>query len=319
MNLCVIKILLNYMKELFLNHLKEMIVRYEDTYISRIFHNYTYETTSYYGDSGKLIEYLERNKDYFKIEINKNEILFQLNIPSTFSGDMETLKVLSDEVRLVEKKSKEIFWNEERNKNYAAISNFNLFLDFTIPKQNYWKMMLHSPFYNVEGLLEYYKNSFELFFNDFNLNFVKNKKTTYYKPWVHDWFVGVEVNYTKVQKSLKAGEFDKPSYSLKLFKLKKGKPYSFFNLGEIGFPLFKLSPFYTFVPGISRIQISELEAKFDEGIRSTEIDNENIHIYNNGKHEETIKKHIFYYFELSAQTTKDYLDFMQSIWPTLSH
>lgn len=171
--------------------------------------------------------------------------------------------------------------------------------------------MINSPFYNVEGIVNYYKEAFEIIFTDFQHQLITRGKTIYYKPWVNETFIGIEVDYRTLIKYLKKGEFDGPSYVLYYFKLEKNKPNSLFNLGGLGLPLFPLFPFKSFIPLISCIEVSDIETRFDIGLRTEEIDENNVKIYNNGKFDETIKKHIFYYLSISKQTTIEYLNFLE--------
>jgi hypothetical protein len=298
---------MNYNTDILKEDTLKLIEKYKNTYLERALYSFLLSPVNMNNINDDVLKLL----DYLEIFYDDNNLSYNYIPTDGTNGEPEILEKLTDAEIEIENSSKERFWTSIENNLYEEISNFNCFEDKIVKEEDVYKVCLNDPFYNIEGWINYYNHLLDTKLGSFEKILQNGKTQIRYKHFQNDYFIGIEVNYSKTIKEMKHGDWETPYFNMIRFKLnEKFKLKEKSNFGLLGHPYFH-PPAYNFggyfaIKTVNRV--SPMEWVINRGTDREFIGNGMIRLYNSEKFGEDLKRHAFYYFDMLSKTTNDYIN-----------
>ncbi|UKB78553.1 hypothetical protein [Chryseobacterium sp. MEBOG07] len=275
-----------------------------------------------YGDLNDHINFLEERLSHLEFIVDYNTVIFK-NKMSTYQvlaidnlGHTYDNSTILTPLKLEKETfSKEIFWaNHKEEEIYQQISQFKCFEDKIVNEAKLYNVLVNGPFFNVKGWILYYQALLDLKFADFTEKIVSGKTIIKYKPFKGKYFVGIETDYQSCKINFRKGWWEAPEYKLIIFEKTDKKNINriviFNTLVHPHFdpPTFSFGAFF----GAKTIyKVSDLEIVIDDGTRKEFLNNGTVRLYNTNEFEDDYKRHVYFYYDMLYQTTKEYIKFIE--------
>ncbi|SMP07797.1 hypothetical protein [Chryseobacterium profundimaris] len=276
-----------------------------------------------YDDLNNHIEFLKDRLSYLKFIVDYDTV--------EFKNKMQTYQILAldDQGRTFdnsevltlpkfqkEQFSKEIFWaNEDEEREYKRISNFNCFEDKIVNEKKINGVMLNAPFYNVKGWILYYQALLDLKFPEFSEKIVSGKTITKYRPFKDKYFLGITTDYQSCKDNFRRGWWEEPEYKLIIFekidskKIRRTVTFKKFVHPHFNPPVFSFMGFYG---SMTTRRINEREIVLGEdGTKRESLGDGAVRIYNTEQYSDDFKRHAYFYYDMLYRTTKEYIKFIE--------
>lgn len=276
-----------------------------------------------YGDLNNHIGFLKERLSHLKFTVDYDTVEFENNIDryqvlvlDDLGRTMDKSEILTPMIFEKETFSKEIFWsNEEEDRQYQNISNFNCFEDKVVNEKKFYNIMLNAPFYNVKGWILYYQALLELKFPEFSEKIVSGKTIIKYRPFMGKYFLGIETDYQSCKNSFRRGWWEAPEYKLIIFETLNGKKinrsvtFEKFVHPHFDPPVFSFPSFYG---SMTTRYINEREIILgDDGTKKESLGDGAVRIYNTEIYSNAFKRHAYFYYDMLYHTTKEYIKFIE--------
>lgn len=303
----------NNFKRAFSKHREILLSKFLELFNLPVLHPMQATLTKYYNCDTVIKFDYKYALEMLKLHLGKGDIFiidaserrmggFKINNPTQndfYGGLTPSLEQEKNWGNFIKKIKIEYWKDEERNKSFQRLSNFNL-RDHREKKSLYEQTLSdasnnYKPL-NLKGFKKYFLDLIPTFYSYLQYQpKVSNTKNKRYAKYISDdVLLGMLVHIGNVETELKQGHIEFPKIDLEIFtkKLSKhisGKIYltdqQVFPIGRIGF-----SNFFTSVFDFFRIGTDSISMK-----------------------EEELKKEIYFYLDVHSQIIKIYIDHIEEI------
>jgi hypothetical protein len=305
----------------------QYILKVQNTYLESILYDVILDPREKYGNLNHHIDFIKERLSHLEVKQSYGEVIFNNSLFTftQFKYDQDGHKVDDSGILVAlknekEEFSKQIFWsNNTEESKYFAISNFNSFIDVIIPIEKRLDKLIYSPFFNVEGWIQYYHDLLDVKFPQFNEKISFGKTIIKYRVLTNEFYIGIESDYEINRKHFKKGYWETPQYKLVIFKkLGIKKIERLVSFEKFVHPFFD-QPAYDFKAYFACKTIHQIEENhfvIDNGTREEDLGDGMLKLYNSEDSGDVFKRHAYFYYDMLYQTTNEYIKFIEETFET---